>query len=310
MRGFLIFYWLNTFRKFLRILENQSAYYDIILLILFSTNMANKNKISNQSGIALVASIMLIVFVSIAVLGVTTFIIQRLSQTNAKQIKASCIDLAHAGVQQAIYYFRKFYNDGNPATNGYFTSGPTYIDFNNFFVLGGSAADLLMVNTSNVTLSGGDKDLTNLFIQNATNNKSFLIDRMIVNWDNPQGRKLDKIRINNTVLWDGNTLPPINADLVPNFTLDTVPNISSIKLEFNGKMTNSIWIDAQFIMTDGSIKTVRVYPASQNYNFTVKSMGKTTGLGANNIYRTIQADYNTITGKIINYNEIDSVPPP
>ena len=271
--------------------------------------MANKNKISNQSGIALAATIMMIVFVSIVVFNVTIFIVQRLSDGDAKRIQARCINLAHAGIQQALYDFRVHDNLGT----GYFSLGPTSIDANNSFTLGGdpagSAADWLIVNTQAANLSGSD--LTGITIQDATNSKAITIDRIQLTWDN--ARSLSQVRINGTNYWTGPNDPtPADANLDPDFPLaaSTPPVVYSInRFRFGGNMTNPVaptFIDATFVMTDGSTKTLRIYPASHSTsnNFTVKSTGKTAN---SNIYRTLQADYRASmpTGTITNYKEIN-----
>jgi len=57
------------------------------------------------------------------------------------------------------------------------------------------------------------------------------------------------------------------------------------------------------MMTDGSSKSLGVFMASNNYNFTLQATGKTAGA---DIYRTISADYNALTAKIINYREVNN----
>jgi len=251
---------------------------------------------------------MLIVFVSIAVLGVTAFIIQRLLENTSNQTNTQCIYLAQAGIHDAIYWYR--FRDSPPG-NGYFSLGQTNIDANNFFVLGGTASDLLMVDTSGSSigpLTGPPgqryRQLLGLNIQNATNSKAITIDRMLVTWDN--SKKLRTIRIHGSDVWTGNDSSPYNAD-IEDFTLDTVlPACSIDYLEFNGDMSDVTIISIEFRMTDGTSKTLTVYSVPvppQNYSFTVKATGKTTGSG---IYRTIQADYNALTGKITNYYEINT----
>lgn len=244
---------------------------------------------------------MLIVFASAAVLGVTVFIVQRLSQQNVDETSARCLYLAKAGIHNAAYFYR--FNDLSGA--GHFSLGQTNVDVNKFFVLGGNDADFLMVNTSTAAIGGaGNRDLLNLTIQNANDTRAIAIDRMIVTWNNT--RNLQAIRIAGSDLWSGPAAgSPVNANLVPNFSLNTTPAISAIdRLRFSGNMnTVGLTITIQFLMTDGSSRTVRVYPASQQYNFTVKSTGKTAG---SNIYRTVQADYNALAGNFTHYNEIST----
>ena len=113
---------------------------------------------------------------------------------------------------------------------------------------------------------------------------------------------MQNIRINGGNVWTGDLSSPANADIT-NFTLNTTPTIYNIdRLRFSGSMVGAT-ISVQFVMTDGTSKNLTVYPASNNNNFTVKATGKTTGSG---IYRTLQADYNALTGKITTYNEINT----
>jgi hypothetical protein len=250
-----------------------------------------------KKGLTLIASIMLIVFASIAVLGVTTFIVERLRQYNVDQLGAKCIYLAQAGINNAVYFFRLH----DATANGYFTLGQTNINPQNSFILGASAADALMVNTSVSALGGtGNRDLMGLTIQNAVNSQAITIDRMVVTWNS--SRTLTIIRVNGSNKWTGNSSSPINADIT-NFALNTTPTIYTVNyLRFSGNMVGTT-ISIQFIMTDGSSKTLTVFPASQNNNFTVKASGQTSN---SNIYRTMQAVYNAITAKIIDCDEISS----
>jgi hypothetical protein len=248
-------------------------------------------------GITLIASVLLVVFVSLAVLGVTTFIVQRLLEFNAKRISSSCIYLAQAGMNQALYDFR--FHD--LTANGYYSLGQTNISTDEYFVIGGTAADLLMVNTSQAALSSNNRQLLNLTIQNVTNSKTLRIDRMVVTWNN--SRRLTRIVINGSLLWSGSARSPVDADINPNFTLNTTPTIYPInELRFGASVAGTT-ISIQFILSDGSTKTVTVYPASNNYNCTVKATGKVTG---SNAYRTIEAVYNVRTSRIIQYDEINT----
>ena len=260
---------------------------------------------NNRSGMTLVAALMLVVFVAIAVSGVTFFIIQRLSSSAQDEAATRCIYAAQAGVHNALYWFR--YHD--LSSNGYFSLGQTNIDANNFFVIGANAAGLLMVNTSAAALSPTSgpsgqrrRNLIGLTIQNATDSQDLpvAIDRMTVSWNN--SRRLQTIRIDDDTLWSGNASSPANCNIT-DFPLDNDPGIFNIDyLIFNGNMNGSS-ISITFQMTDGSSKTVAVYPASANNVFTLTSTGKATG---SNIYRTIQIDYNAVSGKIKSMDEINA----
>ncbi|MEA3560848.1 MAG: hypothetical protein U9R31_03660 [Candidatus Omnitrophota bacterium] len=242
---------------------------------------------------------MLIVFAGIAVVGVTTFIIQRLSQNEVDRIRTKCIYTARGGINEAIYSYRFHDLTGN----GYFSLGRFNIGTDNFFVLGGTQADLLMVNTSE---SFRFKDeqfglLKGLTVQNATSSKAITIDRLIVTWDT--GVMLLEIWINGSKVWgegEEGKRSPADCD-IDDFILDTTPVVID-PLVFHGSISGTT-INIEFVMKNGSTKGLTVFPKSQNYSFTVKSTGKTTN---SNIYRTIRADYNALTSKITNYSEIDT----
>ena len=251
----------------------------------------------NNRSMVLIVSLMLIAFAAITILSVTIFIVERHQLIDARSVNNRSIENALAGIHQAIYNFR--FRD--LTANGYFSLGQLDIDANNYFVLGANAADLLMVNTSLAAFSLNGKDLGSLTTQNAANSQSITIDRMIVSWNTAP--RLTRIRINNQTVWTGNLNSPANADIT-NFTLNTTPTIYDIdQLRFSGDMSGVAAITVQFVMTDGSNRSVTVYPASNNYIFTAKSTGKTIGSG---IYRTIQADYNALTGRITDYHEINT----
>lgn len=252
----------------------------------------------NKRGIALVALVMMLVFVSLMVSGVTIFIVQRLLEFNIKEGSTRAIYLAQAGINQAIYNFR--FHD--LAANGYFSLGQTNIDADQYFVIGATAGDLLMLNTSAADLSSNGRQLLNLTIQNAANSKTITINRMIITWNNSQ--RLRRIEINGRAVWTGARRSPANVNVNPNFTLNTTPSIYPIdQIGFSGNMRNAT-ITVQFVMSDGSTTQARVaYPASDNYNFTVKATGRVSG---HNLYRTMQAEYNALTSRIVQYSEINT----
>ncbi|MBM3255774.1 MAG: hypothetical protein FJZ08_05680, partial [Candidatus Omnitrophica bacterium] len=105
----------------------------------------------NKSGITLLSAVLLIIVASVAVLSTTVFIVERLSQEKTYQLRTQCVYLAQSGIHNAIYRYR--FND--LAANGYFSLGQTNVDANNFFVLGGTAADLLMTDTAASSVGGG-----------------------------------------------------------------------------------------------------------------------------------------------------------
>jgi len=265
----------------------------------------------NQRGIALVAAIMLIVFASIAVLGVVVFIAQRFQQYSVEEVFSKTIYLAQAGIHDAIYKVRSTYNP--TTTNGSFTLGLATVDAGETYRRGGKAADLLMVDTSNTSQSS--TDLLDLKIQKAISSVSpaVTISRMVVTWvKTGTARTLSSIRINGTNIpaTISPSSTPATATFTTPYTLNSTPTTITVnRLRFSGSMSGLSSMSIQFVMSDASTKTVAVYPASNSCQFTINSTGKVSG---SNIYRTIKATYDLMpttyatTSKIVDIDEINT----
>ncbi|MDD5691273.1 MAG: hypothetical protein PHC37_06235 [Candidatus Omnitrophica bacterium] len=275
--------------------------------------------IKNKKGLALIVVIMLIVFVAICVLGISTFIVQWLEQLNADQINAKCLYLAQAGVQSALYNVRNIYIS-TYNTLGYYATGLFTVDSGETYRLGGNAADFLMVYTSDTRAQG--TEFLGLYIQNATNSALPVvsIDRMVVTWTISGGgggghwwwgssATLQSIRIGGWDRWTGNLNSPANADFITNYTLTGTSAISVDRLRFSSSIQNLSSMSIEFVMTDGSSKTVAVYPPSDTCQFTINSTGKVSG---SSIYRTIRATYDltplnfNTDSKIVDIDEINT----
>ena len=252
----------------------------------------------NKRGITLIAAVMLIIFASIAVLGVTFFITQRFSQNEMKLSGMRVLYLAQAGIHNALYNFRF---QKNLTGTGSFGLGKTDIDGQNYFTVGGTEADFVMVDASTAVI-GDTKNQTilNLTIQNANNTRAVTIDRMIIRWDVPS-RKMKEIKMNGSKVWVGNQVSPADID-IKNFVLNAVPTIYPVDgIKFDKDIRAVSYVDVEFVMLDGSSRNLRVYPAANNLNFVVRVTGKTV---SSNLYRSIQAQYDVFTSKITDYREI------
>jgi len=254
--------------------------------------------LQRHKGIALVAAVMLMVFATIAVMGVVIFITQRLRQQPAEETFLKTIYLAQAGVHKAIYDFRK--ND--LTLNGYFALGQTNIDANNYFVLSATPANLLMVNTSASILTNSNARVGGWTMQNATNSNTITVTiaTMTVSWSGVSGRTLSSIYLNNALKWSGSGASGTTFNIT-DFTLNTTPTIYlNNTLRFSGSMLGAT-VNVTFNMTDGSSQALTIYPASSKNNFTVTSRGQTTG---STLSRSIKATYNAANSTITSYQEI------
>lgn len=247
--------------------------------------------IEKRKGLALIAVIMLIVFVSIAVLGVTTFIVQWFSQLDADQINSKCLYLAQAGIQDAIYQVRSKYL--NPTTTyGSFTTGLTTVDVGETYRIGGTAADFLMVNTAGASWSSGTSTLSGIRLQKATSSAVPAVTIASINicWtkSSATARNVNRVTIgstNYTVTVTPSACPGGLADITDRVLSNT--SFVAFAIRWSGSITLTDVV-VKFNMTDGSSKTVDLWTLNNSCQFTVKSTGKVAG---SNIYRTITATY-------------------
>ena len=258
-----------------------------------------------NKGIALIAAIMLIVFVSIAVLGLSVFIVSWYKQIDVRARESRCIYNAMAGVNYAIWKYRL-----NPSE---LTIGTTSIDANNNFTLstvsgggGEGASSTIIINATNSDLSDKNRHVVDWTIRN--NSASVVkIDQVTVTWKKTP-KTLTSLVIDNHPKWEGSksTSPaifPVSITIPGNTTYSTHNEII-----FNSSVKGDHGITISFRMTDNTNTTFcTVYPAQPSAcaqasgSLTIKSMGKTTG---SNQYRSVQATYNTASGNVSPYNEI------
>lgn len=268
--------------------------------------------IKNKQGLALIAAIMLIVFVSIAVLGLSVFIVQWYKQIDSQERQTRCIHNAMAGVNYAIYQYR---------VSGALTNGTTSIDADNNFTLstvssgGAGAAANLVIDATNSSRGGSNnKDILGITLTNTSLTSSITLDRIVLYVSN-SSETLDRISINGVLVrnsTDTINTTPNNLDLTTNATIpaNTTRAIDYIRFSNSFGPTN---LYLGFIMTDLSATSIcTVYPEQDSTcttagaSLTIKSMGKTTG---SNQYRSVQATYNPATGNVSDYDEIAQTVP-
>jgi len=259
----------------------------------------------NRKGMALVAIIILVIFVGLAVGGVTTFIAQRLIQVDTQQRDMRCRYNAQAGLHYALYQYR---NTGTPF------SGTVTIDSNNSARVstagggGAGAASGLVIDARTSSLASGNRNLVGITLSNSSAS-AITIDRMIITWTG--NRTLQNIVINGITVWSGNiATSPANVNIA-NFTLSAGTSYPLTRIRWSGSM-NGRTMTLQCVMTDAtttSVCTVYPPPASvcqTSSSLTIQSTGRTAGSG---MYRTVQAAYNTSTGNVSDYEEITTAVP-
>ncbi len=259
-------------------------------------------------GLALIAVIIIILFVITAVLGVTSFIANRFLGFDVQQRLMRCMYNAQAGIQYAIYQYRQ--------SSTLYASGTTVaIDANNAFRItssgSGTQASALIVNATASALASSSRNLTGITLQN-TSASPITIDRMIVTWSGST-RTMQDIIINGVTVWNtGTSTTPANVDIT-NTAIPASTTRPLTRIRWNSSMAGRT-ITLQFVMLDGSttsLCTVFPRPASTcvtpgGSTLTITSMGTTTG---SSLYKTVQATYATTTGNISAYSEISTSVP-
>jgi len=264
--------------------------------------------LKEKKGLALIAAIMLMVFVLTAVLGLSVFIVGWYKQMDTAEREVRCIYNALAGINYAIYQYR---------VSGALTNGTIPIDANNNFTLstvsgggggGGGAAAGLVIDARSASLSANNRDLLNVTLKNDSST-SFTINQATVDWDS--NRNMRQILINNVTNWSGNAnMPPETVDFTTNATIGSGVTVPLTRVRWNNSVSGNT-ITISFRMTDGSTTSpCTIYPAQASTcvqssgNLTIQSMGKTAG---SNQWRSIQAMYDTTTGNVSDYYEIATI---
>ncbi len=255
----------------------------------------------NKKGIVLIAIIFLIIFIAIAIFGVTTFIAQRLWGYNSEQTIERCRSNAKAGVAYAIYQFR---------ANATSYSGTVTIDSTNSATVtttggggGGAAASLIIDATGSVLGGGGNKDITGVTLNN-NSASSITLTQFTISCAGGD-KKLDQININGSPVWTTDTTIGVTP-VTLNMTDVSIPAGATYNINFVRWANNMSGrtITLSFIMSDSSpTNTCTIYPApvstcTTSGSLTITSIGKTADP---KYYKTVVATYNTSTGKVTAY---------
>ncbi len=266
--------------------------------------------LQRHKGIALVAAVMLMVFATIAVFGVVTFITQRLRQQPTEEAFLKAIYLAHAGLNYSMYQYR--------SAGALYSGTISNIDGNGGYAVvatafggGGGQADLLRVDATGSYWANNNKDLDGITLTNTSSSSSITITYMIM-FLASGSETLNAVRINGSNVWTDNTsigTSPVTLDIT-NVTIpaNTTRNINRIRFT-NSASDKTIYV--QFTMSDStttSICTVYPTPASAcgSSSLTIRSMGRPAG---SSVYRTLNTEYNTVSGTITSCTETNATVP-
>lgn len=130
-----------------------------------------------------------------------------------------------------------------------FSDGTTLSDTVNI----ASQANSLSVDTSSSSIGGsGDVDVLGITISN-TGSTTITVDRMIVTWASSSGRRIRRVRIDSSNVWNGNSNSGTNLNIT-NVSLTASQTKNIDYLRYNGDMSGRTFT-IEFIMLDGSSLT-------------------------------------------------------
>ncbi|MFH1504330.1 MAG: hypothetical protein ABIH08_02940 [Candidatus Omnitrophota bacterium] len=248
-----------------------------------------------KKSFALISAIILIVWTSIAVLGLSFFIIGNLEKLSVQESVLKSVYLAEAGVHRALYFFRE---------NGFFSLGEHIAGTNEKCVLSGDDAGLLIIDVSTTELKSKKNscEIEKIFVRSAVDSRSPVITDVVVTWDDGS-LQLKKIEIGKSKVWQGSdpAVSPANCD-ISDTDVDTDSEEMKLEFVFDEK-PSSLIVSIMFITQDSSSKEVEVYPASAQANFTFQSTGSAEKVSppAETI---IESEYNSIISEIVGCKKI------
>lgn len=259
---------------------------------------------------ALVAAIMLIVFVSIAVLGLSTFIVGWYKQIDSAEIEERCIYNAMAGINYALYQYRK-------DSTHTLTSGTFNIDGINFTLStvasgggggggGGGGTSSLVVNATGAYLGDNGRILQGVTIRNSSASP-ITINKIVVTWTG--SNRMANIQLNGSTVWSGSAYSSPATVNIANTTIPANTTFPLNLIQFNNPISSAN-ITLSFVMTGGITTTAcTTWPrqtsvcaqTSEVGELTINSTGRTSG---SNQYRSVQATYTIASGNVSDYGEI------
>lgn len=247
-----------------------------------------------KQGFVLISAIILIVFVSIAVLGLSFFILEKSRKLSTQEAQLKSFYLSEAGIQEALYWFRK---------SGSFSLGQREIVSGESFTLSGDESGLLMADPRNTRIRTRKRyyEVRDLYVNSATDSIDLTITRMFAAWSD-SGSRLLQINIGGRRVWRGNAASPANCD-IQDTSIGT--QRKNVVLYFSYGDPSQQTVGVRFVMQDATYKQLQVYPAPSEpeYNFTVQSTGQVVWPSFS-LTAKIETEYNAATEQIVRYERL------
>lgn len=271
-----------------------------------------------KKGIALIAVIIIILFVIIATLGISVFISRGAVLNVVRASREGALYAAQAGVYAAIYDYL-----ANSAQPYWDTASDVNVANNVYYCVGGRGstrrmANFLLVDADNPQTAnsiGTNNRLQRIPLSNINQTQSITVNRMMVEWYNFAG-SLNQIALGGTTRWSGTASSGQLITLASQFTMNAQQSFSAATdntWRFTVSIPNNAIIAVTFYFTDNSTRKAYLMTnkyqesssRSGNKEFTITSTGEVR-LGGNPWRRTIEATYDVGVNRITSWQESDT----
>ena len=248
----------------------------------------------NEKGVALILVIVIILLTGIFIFSITMFIRESLDLALVKENRIKAINAAQCGIYKAVEDFRRL---------GYYnTETNAGIWGNEYYSIGGGAANFLQVDASSVKFESGGQAINNAILKNIRGASAIALSSVKISWTpNTSLERLTGVTLGGAS-WAGSVNSGSIAILNYNFTAGSS---AILRMQWDVVVTTKT-VACEFTFSDGSSVTANILInglTSPNC-FTIKS----TGNVVSNITwkRTLTAAYDAGTGKVTSWNETNS----
>lgn len=253
----------------------------------------------NNKGIMLIGVIIIIVFLSIVALGITTFLTEALRSNAISINQEKALYMAQAGIMQAI----ADYSESGGGAGLWDSVQNENVDGEFYFHLG-EDANFLLIDASSPKIDG--QDYKRIPIKNINDTDSITVTSLVVSWT--FGGNITGVTLAGSSVWSGTQSSPATLDITDTALAseDEHAGNDDQVWEFSSAISGDII--CTFIFSDSS--QVKVYllknDLSGNSEFSITATGEARSGSAVEARRTLTASYDTGTNEITSWQESQS----
>ena len=248
----------------------------------------------NIKGFTLVLVIIIVLIVAIIFAGIIPLIAANLRFAGTKVWESQDIYAAQAGIMRGIYDYRR--------TGNYSAYSGSFSGTNINYSLGQKRYNFFLCNPSSSELQTSNTIIAKWTIKNINTTQSLTITHMRVSWvpNNPSTEKVTRVWLNGTGKWTGSLASGALINIADT-SISAGTTMLNNNLRFLNNMTGKT-VTATFLLSDGSTFEAQVFPPASAH-LIMKATGSISVEGKAR-KRSIEAKYETATGKIFNWEEV------